>query len=40
MKLFFIYKGKFYHGTVKVKVNVNWYSHCGEQFGDTLEIYT
>ena len=20
--------------------NVNWYSHCGEQFGDTLEIYT
>ena len=20
--------------------NVNWYSHYGEQFGDTLEIYT
>ena len=20
--------------------NINWYSHYGEQFGDTLEIYT
>ena len=20
--------------------NVNWYSHYGEQFGDTVEIYT
>ena len=20
--------------------NVNWYSHYGEQFGDTLDIYT
>ena len=20
--------------------NINWYNHYGEQFGDTLEIYT
>ena len=32
--------GENYIPSCTVGGNVNWYSHYGEQFGDTLEIYT